>query len=111
MPANKDEILSKKEKAKQAREKENAEKNPLAKMGRTTSADDTGYKPPVIMRQPSGVRIDAGKRLRLTVSATGIPLPQYRWKKNGAVITGANGSVLTIPNARPAATGVYSVDA
>jgi hypothetical protein len=69
---------------------------------------------PVITVEPSPVVAEAGKTARLSVTATGTGLT-YQWRKagrnisNGANISGATSSELTISDFSAADAGVYSV--
>jgi PKD repeat protein len=68
-----------------------------------------GTQPPVIQTDPSGRTACSGQQITLSVSASGTPLLQYRWRKNGVEIPGANQSQLVIPAAGFADAGNYDV--
>jgi hypothetical protein len=82
-----------------------------ARASRGLSMDDTAFRAPKITRQPAGLSFRPGGKVRLSVGASGLPQPKYRWFHNGAPVDGANGPVLVIPNARHSAAGTYSVEA
>ncbi|MFO7370358.1 MAG: gliding motility-associated C-terminal domain-containing protein [Bacteroidales bacterium] len=65
--------------------------------GTTTSADAalTVNTVPVITDQPDSQTICAGDNVTFTVVSSGLNLT-YQWQKNGAAISGANGSSYTI---------------
>ncbi len=69
----------------------------------TASAEPTITTPPVSQSVASGVSVT------LSVVATGSPAPAYQWRKNGVLITGANGPVYTLTNVQPADAGAYTV--
>jgi len=64
---------------------------------------------PNILTNPVSVTVTAGVTATFNVSATGIPDPTYQWLKNGATISAATGTSLTISNARCADAASYSV--
>ena len=64
---------------------------------------------PVITSQPSSTTVAAGANATFTVTATGNPSPTYQWRKDGANISGATSSSLTISNAQVSSAGSYSV--
>ncbi|MBL9190565.1 MAG: immunoglobulin domain-containing protein [Opitutaceae bacterium] len=63
--------------------------------------------PPVIMAQPASQTVAAKSNVTLTVEASGAPTPTFQWKRNGVVIPGATGSVLTLKGVTTADEGVY----
>jgi hypothetical protein len=63
--------------------------------------------PPTIISQPVSQRVVAGRTVTLEVLA--YPAATYQWQRNGVDITGATGSVLTIPNVQQANAGTYRV--
>lgn len=65
---------------------------------------------PFITRQPANTQVSAGERAVLSVEATGTSPLTFAWFKNGAVISGATASVLTIPSANSGDAGVYRVE-
>ena len=70
--------------------------------------DGGTVEPPSIVEQPSSRTVIAGRKARLSVSASGTGVV-YQWTKNGIDIEGATDSVLAIPNATKADAGEYSV--
>jgi hypothetical protein len=88
----------------------------IADNGELLSSDDTGYlhryKPlpaPSITTPPATQFVVAGTTIVLRVTATGDEPFTYQWTKDGAPISGATGSSLTIDNASPLASGSYAV--
>jgi pectate lyase/pectin methylesterase-like acyl-CoA thioesterase len=63
----------------------------------------------LITQQPQNTGVNIGATATLSVVASGAGPVQYQWRKNGGDITGANAATLTIPNAQPSDTGVYTV--
>jgi hypothetical protein len=64
---------------------------------------------PTITTQPQGQTVTAGVTVALSVTATGSPTPTYQWSFDGATISGANSSTLTINNVQSANAGNYTV--
>jgi beta-galactosidase len=70
--------------------------------------------PPLITTQPQNLTISVGQSATLSVVATGTSLT-YQWRKdgtnlsNGANLSGATGSTLTLTNCQTTASGAYSV--
>ena len=62
---------------------------------------------PFITTQPITQTINAGASVSLSVSAAGVPTPNYQWQYNGINIQGATGTTYTINNAQISATGNY----
>src|SRR5207244_2424383 len=65
--------------------------------------------PPTITAQPSSAAVDAGQSVTFSVTASGTAPLTYQWRRNGAALSGATASTLTIPNAQPANAGTYTV--
>jgi hypothetical protein len=65
--------------------------------------------PPTITTQPGNTAADQGGTATFTVAAAGTPPLTYVWRRNGAVIGGATGATLTLPNVQPSAAGTYTV--
>ena len=63
---------------------------------------------PQISTQPQNQIVTAGGSATLTVAVTGTAPFSYQWRLNGAAISGATGTSLTVPNVQPANTGIYS---
>src|SRR5262249_42624541 len=64
--------------------------------------------PPSITRQPVDTRTVVGGDARISVTASGAGLV-YQWFKNGAVMAGANQSMLAFSNAQVSDSASYSV--
>src|SRR5262249_13595966 len=64
---------------------------------------------PTFMVQPSSQTVIVGMTATFNAIATGIPLPSYQWRKNGANISGATSSAYTISNAQSTDAASYSV--
>ncbi|MGC8888286.1 MAG: immunoglobulin domain-containing protein, partial [Verrucomicrobiia bacterium] len=65
-------------------------------------------QPPVITQQPQSQAVLKGSTLNLSVVATGVGLT-YQWYKDGNLIPGAIGSILTLRNITSADAGSYTV--
>jgi hypothetical protein len=64
----------------------------------------------VINSQPAaGYAVSVGSSLNLSVSASGTPTLSYQWKVNGASISGATGSSLSLSNLQQTNSGSYTV--
>jgi hypothetical protein len=63
---------------------------------------------PTISTQPESQHLALGTNATLSVTADGTGL-SYQWQKDGTPITGATGSVLTLPNVSPKTMGFYRV--
>lgn len=71
-----------------------------------------GWQPqlaPNILTNPVSQIISNGQSVVFAVSATGIPSPNYQWRKNGINLVGQVDAALTIPNAQATDAGNYSV--
>jgi alpha-tubulin suppressor-like RCC1 family protein len=64
---------------------------------------------PSIITQPISQTLYLGKSATFSVVATGFPMPEYVWRKNGAVIPGATGSSYTISSPGINDSGKYTV--
>jgi len=64
---------------------------------------------PAISTQPVAQSAVVGASVTFSVVAAGTPAPTYQWRKDGAAISGATNSTLTIASAQVANAGVYSV--
>jgi hypothetical protein len=67
--------------------------------------------PPKVTKQPVAVSITPGKLLRLTVTATGYPVPHYQWIHNNRIVTGktAKTSTYQVKPAHQPDSGSYRV--
>lgn len=63
----------------------------------------------VIESQPSDVFAAPGQPASFTVGASGVPPLGYQWRKDGAVLNGATGSIYSIASVVPADAGGYDV--
>ena len=64
---------------------------------------------PVILAQPQDQRTVSGSSATFSVNALGVSALGYQWHFNGANLTGASTSVLTITNVLTANAGSYEV--
>ena len=65
--------------------------------------------PPAIVSQPSSQTVPPGATVNLSASATGNPVPQCQWFRNGAVVFGATNWNLTLSNFQASIEGTYQV--
>src|SRR5688572_22903675 len=65
--------------------------------------------PPTISTQPASTTANQGQTATFSVVVAGTPPFSYQWRRNGAAITGATGSTLTLGSVQPASEGVYTV--
>jgi hypothetical protein len=66
-------------------------------------------QPVQISTQPASQTVVAGGNVNLSVTATGNPSPTYQWYFNGAAISGATSSTLSMPEVPATAAGAYTV--
>lgn len=66
---------------------------------------------PEVTTSPDSALVDAGAQVVLSVTATGVPTPTYRWFRNGVQVPGESGATLTIDNITGAEAGVYYASA
>jgi len=64
---------------------------------------------PVITAQPQSASVTAGATVQFFVTATGQPAPTYQWMQNGAAISGATSSTLTLSSVQVLNSGQYTV--
>jgi hypothetical protein len=69
----------------------------------------TVFDPPTITAQPQSQTVALGSDVVLSVTATGVPAPSYRWALNGDYIPGETSSTLTLKNVQSVDGGSYSV--
>lgn len=79
--------------------------------GSVTSADATLaiLVPPAITTQPLGQSVTVGGSVTFTAVASGSPAPTYQWRKDGADISGATASSLTLVGIGAGDAGSYTV--
>ncbi len=65
------------------------------KANNSGSASSSGV--PTITRQPSNETVTAGQAATFSVAASGAPVLNYQWQKNGNTITGATSPTYTTP--------------
>jgi RHS repeat-associated protein len=65
--------------------------------------------PPTITLQPVSQNVSPGSNATFTASATGTPQLHYQWWFNGASLTGATRTSLTLTNVQLAQAGTYTV--
>lgn len=64
---------------------------------------------PAISTQPLTQTIDEGQSVTFSVTASGDPAPTFQWRKDGADITGATSSSLSISSVADSDAGAYTV--
>lgn len=74
----------------------------------SSSAVLTVNTPPSFTQQPVSQTCMVGATVSFTVSVAGSPTPSVQWYKNGAIVSGATSSTLTLSNVALAAAGTYS---
>jgi len=65
--------------------------------------------PPYIATQPTNVTLLSGETAALSIAASGASAMTYQWQFNGANISGATSSTLTLQNSQPSEDGTYDV--
>jgi hypothetical protein len=65
--------------------------------GQTQPPPTSSPVAPTISTQPANVKIGAGQAATFSIGATGTPPMTYQWRKNGALISGANSAAYTTP--------------
>ena len=80
-------------------------------VGSVTSivANVTVLTAPAIVTQPSGTSLLVGQTLVLSVQATGSQPLIYSWHRNGQLLSGLGGNIITIPSVTLNDAGLYSV--
>ncbi|MBL6765240.1 MAG: immunoglobulin domain-containing protein [Verrucomicrobiae bacterium] len=76
----------------------------------SSGATLTVQTPPSILVPPQTTTVLQGNTLNLSVTATGTAPLSYQWKVNGAPISGATTSVLSLSNIQASQAGSYTVD-
>ncbi len=64
---------------------------------------------PTITSQPTNQTVSASTTAFFSVTAVGLPDPNFQWRKNGVIIPGATNATLTLSATRLVDNGVYSV--
>ncbi|MEY2879243.1 MAG: hypothetical protein RLZZ15_1623 [Verrucomicrobiota bacterium] len=64
---------------------------------------------PVVTRQPASITAAAGRGVSFTAAGSGVPLPTFQWRKDGAPIAGATFDTLAFPALTTAQAGTYTV--
>ena len=64
---------------------------------------------PTITLQPTPLSVALGASATFTVQASGVPAPNYQWQVNGANISGATNTSLTVANVQATSLGSYAV--
>jgi Immunoglobulin domain len=64
---------------------------------------------PVIITQPRSQTVNSGATVAMSATAFGDNALSYQWKLNGAPISAATNSALSLTNVQPADTGTYTV--
>lgn len=78
-----------------------------AKKNVSEPKQDSVFKAPIILRQPSSKMATVGGRLIFQVATHAVPMPKYQWYHNGQMIGGANGPRFMIPKVRQSDVGLY----
>jgi uncharacterized repeat protein (TIGR01451 family) len=65
--------------------------------------------PPSIVSQPKSQTVPAGVTVILSASASGNPVPQCQWFRDGALVCGATNWNLTLTNFEDSSQGIYQV--
>ncbi len=65
--------------------------------------------PLTITTPPANTTVNPGDPATFTLEVAGLPRPRYQWRFNGTPIPGETGPSLTVSNAQPQFSGLYSV--
>ena len=65
--------------------------------------------PPAITAQPTNLSVVEGANAGFSVTASGTSPLSYQWQFNGAGVTGATGTSLTLASVQPTNGGSYAV--
>jgi hypothetical protein len=65
--------------------------------------------PLTITTPPANQTVNPGDPATFTLEVAGLPRPRYQWRFNGTPIPGETGPSLTVSNAQPQFSGLYSV--
>lgn len=63
---------------------------------------------PSFSTQPTTQTVSVGATVQFTVIASGSPAPTFQWRKNGAAISGATTTTLSLPNVQLSDAGSYT---
>jgi hypothetical protein len=69
----------------------------------------SSFAAPTISSQPQGMTVSPDLAVQLGVTASGVPLPEYQWRLNGANLAGATDAILAFPAVAASDAGNYSV--
>lgn len=67
-------------------------------------------EPPTVESQLQTQRLARGEMLAIIASASGVPQPEYQWRRNGVPIVGANRPMLVRHSVSEADMGTYTCD-
>ncbi len=70
---------------------------------------ESRFVAPVITSHPRSWIVSPDLAVNFSVTAAGVPLPGYQWRRNGANITGANDATYSIPSVSSLDAGLYDV--
>ncbi len=79
-----------------------------AKSVSSTNAVLTVYVTPFITVQPTNQTVWMGSNVTFSLTASGVPVPKYQWRKNGANLTGATNANFTTNNVTTNSAGIFS---
>ena len=68
-----------------------------------------GGDPPTIVQSPSSATVDAGESVTFSVVAAGTEPLSYQWRKDGQILSGEDGTDLTLDNVAEQDEGDYDV--
>lgn len=64
---------------------------------------------PTVTREPVSATVTLGATVSFSVVVAGTPAPTYQWRKDGAILRGATGPILTVYQVQPSDEGAYDV--
>ncbi|MSU49594.1 MAG: hypothetical protein EXS37_10985, partial [Opitutus sp.] len=79
----------------------------LTPLIRVFGADTPIISFPVVISHPASATVIQGDTASFGVTVSGNPAPTYQWRKNGAALSGATLSTLTLPNVQFTDAGNY----
>ena len=79
-----------------------------AKSVGSTNAVLTVYVTPFITVQPTNQTVWTGSNVTFSLTASGLPVPKYQWRKNGTSITGATNAIYATNSVTTNTAGIYS---